>query len=196
MTLFSRDVLRIDAAKETEAVAAAIREQVLGTLRRRGAVVGISGGVDSAVVASLCARALGPERVLGLLMPERHSSDDATRLGRLVAESLGIRHLVEDVSAALDGIGCYERQADAIRMVVPEYGDGWRCKLSLPSILEGDRLGITALTVADPRGAQRTVRLTPAAYLQIVAASTTTPTGSATPWREPPTDWSTIRGSS
>jgi NAD+ synthase len=171
MTLFSRDVLRIDAAKETEAVAAAIREQVLGTLRRRGAVVGISGGVDSAVVASLCARALGPERVLGLLMPERHSSDDATRLGRLVAESLGIRHLVEDVSAALDGIGCYERQADAIRMVVPEYGDGWRCKLSLPSILEGDRLGITALTVADPRGAQRTVRLTPAAYLQIVAST-------------------------
>jgi NAD+ synthase len=171
MTPFSRDVLRIDAAREAVAVATAIREQVLGTLRRRGAVVGISGGVDSAVVASLCARALGPERVLGLLMPERHSSDDATRLGRLVADGLGIHHLVEDLSGALNGIGCYERQVAAIRMVVPEYSDGWRCKLSLPSILDGDRLSITALTVADPQGAQRTVRLTPAAYLQIVAAT-------------------------
>ena len=171
MLPFSRDVLRIDPARVSDEVATAVREQVLGALHRRGAVVGISGGVDSAVVASVCVRALGPERVVGLLMPERDSSDDATRLGRRVAEGLGIRHLVEDISGALDGIGCYERQADAIRMVVPEYGKGWRCKLSLPSILDCDRLSITALTVADPLGAQRTVRLTPAAYLQIVAAT-------------------------
>ena len=154
-----------------EETAAGIREQVLGTLRRRGAVVGISGGVDSAVVASLCVLALGKERVLGLLMPERDSSDDSTRLGRLVADALDLRPIVEDLSGALVGIGCYARQAEAIQMVVPEYGDGWRCKLSIPSILEGDRLSITTLTVADPQGIQRTVRLTPAAYLQIVAAT-------------------------
>jgi NAD+ synthase len=169
--MFSPDALRIDAARTAERIEAAIREQVLGTLRRRGAVIGMSGGIDSSTVATLCARALGKERILGLLMPERDSSDDALRLGRLLAEHLGIPYLVENVAPALAALGCYDRQLEAIRTAVPEYGDGWRCKLTLPSLLAGDRLNITMLTVADPKGEQRTVRMPPAAYLQMVAAT-------------------------
>jgi len=169
--MFSRDVLRIDASSAAADIQAAIREQVLRTLKRRGAVVGISGGIDSSVVAALCARALGKERVVGLLMPERDSSPDALRLGRTLAERLGIRHIVEDIAPALESLGCYRRQLEAIRLAVPEYGEGWRCKLSLPSLLEAERLNITLLTVADPQGRQRTVRMPPAAYLQIVAAT-------------------------
>lgn len=169
--MFSRDVLRIDAPRECERIEGEIREQVLGVLRRRGAVVGMSGGIDSSVVAALCTRALGKDRVVGLLMPERDSSDDALRLGRMLAERLGIRHVVENVAPALAGLGCYDRQLEAIRMAVPEYGEGWRCKLSIPSLLEGDRLNITMLTVADPQGNQRVVRMPPAAYLQMVAAT-------------------------
>jgi NAD+ synthase len=163
--------LTIDPEKVAEQVSLAIRESVLGTLKRRGAVVGMSGGIDSSVVAALCTRALGPERVFGLLMPERDSSPDALRLGRMLADHLGVRHAVEDIAPALAGLGCYDRQLEAIRMVVPEYGEGWKCKLSLPSILDGDRLNITSLVVADPSGNRRTVRMTPAAYLQMVAAT-------------------------
>jgi NAD+ synthase len=169
--MFTREVLRIDASRVAEDVATAIREQVLGTLKRRGAVVGMSGGIDSSTVAALCVRALGPDRVFGLFMPERDSSDDALRLGKLLAEKLGIRSAVEDVAPALEGLGCYARQLEAIRMVFPEYGDGWRCKLTLPSILDSDRLNITSLTVQDPQGLQRTSRMPPAAYLQMVAAT-------------------------
>jgi NAD+ synthase len=169
--MFSREVLRIDAAAEATRVATTVREQVLGVLRRRGAVVGMSGGIDSSVVASLCVRALGPDRVVGLLMPERDSSDDALRLGRMLAGHLGIRHVVENIAPALEGLGCYARQLEAIRMVFPEYGDGWKCKLTMPSILDGDRLNITSLTVEDPSGARRTSRMSPAAYLQMVAAT-------------------------
>jgi NAD+ synthase len=163
--------LTIDPEKVTEEISLAIRESVLGTLKRRGAVVGMSGGIDSSVVAALCTRSLGPERVFGLLMPERDSSPDALRLGRTLADHLGIRHAVEDIAPALAGLGCYDRQLEAIRMVVPEYGEGWKCKLSIPSILDGDRLNITSLVVADPAGNRRTVRMTPAAYLQMVAAT-------------------------
>jgi len=169
--MFDRRVLDCAAAEVSGRIEERIREQVLGTLRRRGAVVGMSGGIDSSVVASLCARALGPERVVGLLMPERDSSTDSLRLGRSMADHLGIRHLVEDVAPALAGLGCYARQLEAIRMVVPEYGDGWRCKLTLPSLLQGERLNITSLTVEDPAGRQRTVRMSAAAYLQLVAAT-------------------------
>lgn len=169
--MFNKDVLKLDPSVEVDRIANTLREQVLGQLRRRGAVVGLSGGIDSSVVAALCVRAFGKERVLGLFMPEHHSSDDALMLGRMIAEHLGIEAIVEDIAPALEGLGCYRRQDEAIRTVVPEYGDGWKCKLVLPSILESDRLNITRLTVQDPSGAVSTERLSPAAYLQIVAAT-------------------------
>jgi NAD+ synthase len=169
--MITRDVLRIDAPSVTAHIERSIREQVLGTLRKRGAVVGMSGGIDSTVTAALCVRALGPSKVLGLLMPERDSSDDALRLGRGLAAHLGISFVVEDIAPALAALGCYDRQREAIRMIVPDYGEGWRCKLGLPSILEGDRLNVTMLTYADPAGHQQTQRMTAASYLQMVAAT-------------------------
>ncbi|GEJ57609.1 NAD(+) synthase [Anaeromyxobacter diazotrophicus] len=169
--MISRDLLSIDAPRVADEIGRAVREQVLGQLRRRGAVVGLSGGIDSSVVAALCTRALGPDRVLALLMPERDSSGDALRLGRLVADGLGVQHVVEDLAPALEGLGCYARQLEAIRTVFPEYGPGWRCKLTLPSLLESDRLNITTLTVSDPEGRERSSRLPLAGYLQLVAAT-------------------------
>jgi len=169
--MFSRDVLRLDLPVASAEIERAIREEVLGTLRRRGAVVGMSGGIDSSVTAALSVRALGKDRVFGLLMPERDSSSDALRLGKMLAEHLGIRYAVEDIAPALEGLGCYARQLEAIRMVFPEYGEGWRCKLTLPSILDSDRLNITSLTVQDPKGDLRSSRMPPTAYLQMVAAT-------------------------
>ena len=166
-----KGVLAIDAEAEIERIAQSLRAQVLGEFRRRGAVLGLSGGIDSSVVAALCVRAFGKDKVLGLFMPERHSSDDALTLGRLLADSLGIEAIVEDIAPALEGLGCYRRQDEAIRSIVPQYGAGWKCKLVLPSILETARLNVTRLTVQSPQGEVSTVRLTPAAYLQIVAAT-------------------------
>jgi NAD+ synthase len=166
-----KDVLAIDAEAEIGRIAQSLRAQVLGEFRRKGAVMGLSGGIDSSVVAALCVRAFGKDKVLGLFMPERHSSDDALSLGRMVADALGIEAIVEDIAPALDGLGCYRRQDEAIRSIVPQYGPGWKCKLVLPSILEASRLNVTRLTVQSPEGEVTTVRLTPAAYLQIVAAT-------------------------
>ncbi len=165
------DVLAIDAAAECARVEEALRRQVQGDLRRRGVVVGVSGGVDSAVVAALCARALGPGRVLGLLMPERDSSPDALRLGRAAAEASGVETLVEDVGPALEALGCYRRQVEAIRTAFPGYGEGWRCKLTLPPLLEGERLNVFALTVQTPEGETRSSRLGVEAYRALVAAT-------------------------
>jgi NAD+ synthase len=169
--VFSASSLELDAPSEAARIQAAISTQVYRSLRRRGVVVGLSGGVDSSVVAALCARALGANHVLGLLMPERDSSPESTRLGRLIADSLGIETVVEDIAPALTAIGCYQRQLDAIRSVFPDYGDTWRCKLTLPSILEGDRLNVFQLTVESPDGERRTSRMPPTAYLELVAAT-------------------------
>jgi NAD+ synthase len=169
--MFSSASLTIDPRAETARIVAAMQTQVSGTLRKRGAVVGISGGVDSAVVAGLCARAFGPERVLGLLMPERDSSTDSTALGHKVASALALEPLTEDITSMLAGAACYSRQDEAIREVVPEYGAGWKCKLVMQSVLEGERINMTRLVVASPDGRSTSVRLTAGAYLQLVAAT-------------------------
>ena len=171
ISTFNRQALELDPAKEADRIISSIREQVLVTLRRRGVVVGLSGGIDSSVVASLCVRAFGKDKVLGIFMPERDSSGDSLRLGRVIADQLGIATLIEDIAPALDAIGAYRRQIEAIRSVVPDYGEGWKCKLVLTSILESQGLNITRLTVQDPNGKTNTVRLPLAAYLQIVAAT-------------------------
>ena len=169
--MYSPDVLTLDAPAAIERIVQAIRSQVLGTLRRRGAVVGLSGGIDSSVSAALAARALGSDKVLGLFMPERASSDESLALGRQLADALRIEALVEDLGPALEAAGCYRRQIEAIRQVLPEYGEGYRCKLVLPSILESERLNVSRLVVERPDGETLTVRLTAASYLGLVAAT-------------------------
>ncbi len=169
--MFTRDVLRLDAEAAVARITDSIRSLVPGTLKRRGAVVGISGGIDSSVTAALCARALGAERVQGLLMPERDSSDASLELGRSLAAAFGFPALVENIGPIVAAAGCYERQDEAIRMVFPDYRPGWKFKVTLPSLLEGDRLNVSELTVQDPEGRSRTARMGLKPYLQLIAAT-------------------------
>jgi NAD+ synthase len=168
---FSAEVLAIDAPSVSQSIEAALQQQVFTALRRRGAVVALSGGIDSSVVTSLCARALGPERVHVLLMPERHSSSEALTLGQLLTSTLGVSTTVEDIDPILEAAGCYRRQAEAIRSVFPDFDERHRCKITLPSILKSDRLNVSELTVERPSGERRASRMPPAAYRQLVAAT-------------------------
>lgn len=167
----SDELLHLDAEAETERIAAAIRETVLRRFRRKGAVVAVSGGIDSSVVAALCAHALGPERVIALFLPEADSSHESMQLGKVLALRLGIRAYTEDISKILEAVGCYRRRDDAIRSVVPEYGEGYKSKIVLPSLTDGNRYALFSLVVQAPTGKTQTVRLSHDACLGIVAAT-------------------------
>jgi NAD+ synthase len=168
---FSAEALRLDAARETERIAAAIREQVLRTLRKRGAVVGLSGGIDSSVTAALCARALGATNVLAVFMPEKDSEADSLRLGREVAARLGVASVVEDIAPQLTAAGCYRRRDQCIRKLVPEFGEGWGCKVALGNSLAATGYNITSLVVQSPDGEMKKLRMPLDVYLGIVAAT-------------------------
>jgi NAD+ synthase len=169
---FSEHSLDLDVEATTEQIVAGLRQSVHGRLRRQGAVVGISGGIDSSTVLALCARAFGPERVVGVLLPERDSSPESATLAHKLASQFGIATVTEDVTAALEGLGCYQRLAEAISRVFPDYGPGWKAKITLPgSLLEKDTLNIFSLSVTNPEGRTFTKRLPLAEYYQIVAAS-------------------------
>jgi len=170
-TALSPDVLKLaDPEGTIDAIAEGMRREVHG-FRRKGAVVGLSGGVDSSVVAALAARAFGADKVLGLLMPERDSAGDSLELSRLAARHAGIATLVEDMTPILQGARCYERRDEAIRRVIPEYGEGWSAKLVLPSVLETERYRIFSIVVRSPDGEEKSARLPAAEYLQVVAAT-------------------------
>jgi NAD+ synthase len=168
---FSAEVLKINPADTAARIETAIRDTVQRDLKRKGAVVAISGGIDSSVVAALCVRALGSDRVLGLFLPEADSSGDSLRLGRLLADQLCIRAVLEDITPILEAAGCYRRRDEAIRSVVPEYGSGYKSKLVLPDLLDSARYSVYSVVVESPAGEQRRVRLTAEAYLGIVAAT-------------------------
>ena len=160
------------AAGEAERLSAGLRQDILNAFRKRGAVVGCSGGVDSSVVLALCVRALGPERVLAVLMPERESSPDSLTLAADWARQLGAETIIEDVTPVLEAAGCYRRRDEAIAKVFPAFGPGWTSKITLPAdLLEEDTLNVFTLTVVDPSGSETRRRIPPAEYSQIVAAS-------------------------
>lgn len=165
------EILAFDRDAAVAQITTALKDQVVKKLRRRGVVLGLSGGIDSTVCAALAVRALGPDRVLGVLMPETHSADESLQLGQLAADHLGIATVVEVITPALDGVGCYQRQTTAIQRVLPQYGDGWRSKIVLPSVVDSDTYRIFTLVAQSPSGEEHRVRLTPQAYLELVAAT-------------------------
>jgi NAD+ synthase len=114
-TSFSPDLLKIDCAAELDTISDAIRNALGKKLRKRGLVVGISGGIDSSVTAALCVRAVGKDKVIGLQMPERHSADDTLVLSELLADHLGIRKVPIDITPILEAVGYYDKYDEAVR---------------------------------------------------------------------------------
>jgi NAD+ synthase len=171
---FSKHSLDIDAQAEADRICEALVRTVTTVLRRNGAVVGISGGVDSSVVLALCARAFGPDRVRALTIPERDSEPESELLANRLAAAYGVKPVREEISAPLDGFGCYPRRDAAIRRVFPDFdaAAGYRARITLPSnLLDGETLNVFSLTVVKPDGSSVAKILPPREYRQIVAAS-------------------------
>lgn len=162
--------LDIDYEQEADRIAERLREITARQLHRRGLVVAISGGIDSSASVALAVRALGPERVFGLILPERDSSDDSAVRAAILAKHLGIRTETVDIAPALDAIGCYRARDAAVRNALPEYGDGWKFKIVIDGGIQG-RFNRFRLIAESPDGAPHERDLALPNYLTIVAAT-------------------------
>jgi len=163
-------VLDLDYGQEAERITAGLRRALAQQLHRRGLIVAISGGIDSSVCAALAVRAVGPDRVFGLILPERDSAQDsAARAGQLI-EHLGIRTRTVDITAILTAIGCYQARDEAVQRALPEYGAGWKFKLVIDGGSQG-RINHFRLVAQAPDGGLHDRKLALADYLTIVAAT-------------------------
>lgn len=171
MSRFSAATLVLDAEAEVECIVTEMRRLLRADLKRRGLVLGLSGGIDSSVCAALAVRAVGAERVFGLYMPENDSDPESLALGQSVAGTFGFAAEIEDIGPALSAMGCYERRDAFIRQLVPGYGVGWVCKVVIANPLEGQGLAVSSLVVQPPGGEQQKIRLTAEVYQGIIAAT-------------------------
>lgn len=167
---FGPEALELDLAAEADRIGDRITSYLART-RRKGLVVALSGGIDSSAVAALATHALGPGRVLGIHMPERESSPETLRISASVSDAFGFESVVEEITPLLEAAGAYARRDEAIRLVCPEYDEGYRSKIVLPSVIDSDSYRLYSVVVVDPEGRQTKHRLTPEAYLGIVAAT-------------------------
>ncbi|MDY0081687.1 MAG: NAD(+) synthase [Ignavibacteriaceae bacterium] len=169
---FSKESINVDPVKEVEKIILNLKESVTKKLKKRGAVIGISGGIDSSVVLALCAKTFGPERVLGVMMPENDSNPDSLELGKKLAERFNVKYVVENMTEAVAGFGCYKRRDEAIKNVFPEFNSTYKAKITLPTnLMETESLNVFQLTIIDSDGKTKSERLPLKEYLQIVAAS-------------------------
>jgi NAD+ synthase len=169
---FDRDVLLIEPEKEAERVCGFIESQVLNRFKRKGVVVGLSGGIDSALLACLCVRAFGPDRVCGVILPEKDSSPVSETFAREQAESLGIGYSIVDVTPMIEAFGAYENRDRVIRELCPEFDpDRDTMKIVLPpDLLDHDGLNVFTLVVERADGETVRRRLRPEQIRRIQAA--------------------------
>jgi len=167
---FDRHVLDLNLEQEADRCCELIRSS-LRSLRRRGLVVAVSGGIDSSTCLALAVRAVGPKKVFALQLPERDSSPTSSELGSMLIEHCGVQSEVEEISAILEGAGCYQRRDEAIRQVFPEYDETYKQKIVVPPLEERERLTYFSVVIQGPDGEMKKGRLPLNAYLQVVAAT-------------------------
>ena len=171
---FSRDIIKLKNLDEVvENITSQLKQDIGKRFRRYGAVIGISGGIDSSVTLALTVKALGAKNVVGLLLPEEDSSPESKEYALVLAEKFGIETIEENISGALEGFGCYRRRDEAVKRVVPEYNpEVDKMKIVIPEdIIKRNLPPVHYVTVIFRDGSEKTVRLPMKEYLQIVAAS-------------------------
>jgi NAD+ synthase len=170
---FTKDVLKISCPAEAERIIAFIKDQVQ-SMHRKGIVIGLSGGVDSALSAALSVKAVGKDKVLALLLPDKESSPQSAEFGSKQAKLLGIETLTVDITPVLEAFGTYEKRDAIAKAIYPDFGENHKLKITLPwDVLNKDSYNIFTLTVIDPQGTTRTTRLANEQAQGIIAATCT-----------------------
>jgi NAD+ synthase len=160
-------------SEEASRIVAWLKESCISTLKRDGGVIGVSGGIDSATVLQLAVNALGAEKMIVAMLPDRDSSPDSAILAEDMARRLGVRTITRDITHALEGFGCYDARDNAVKLAVPDFDPASdKFKIVLPQNLLGEAsLNVFSVVVIKPNGKEIRRRLSSSQVNEIVAAS-------------------------
>lgn len=171
---FSKEsILLHNIEEEANTISENLKKDIFGSLKRKGGVVGISGGIDSSLTLALTVKALGAENVVGLILPEKDSSNDSKEFALKLAAKFNVQTIEENISNALEGFGCYARRDEAVKAVFPEYDPAtYKMKIGVNKSGLNQFLPPTfSLTIINSKNEEKSKLLPVKEYLQIVAAS-------------------------
>jgi NAD+ synthase len=148
-----------------------IKETVRHQFRKDGIIIGVSGGVDSAVIAALSVEAVGADRVYGLILPEKESSPSSRELGTDLCKALKIRYEEVPITPMVESFGVYARKEALIRELFPHYDPSIHStSLSRPPMIAAEQmLNIPSLILLKNRETVSTKRLTAAQFLSVLS---------------------------
>ena len=168
---FHKDILKIDCKSEVERICSFVQQQIR-EMKRDGIVIGLSGGIDSAVSAALCVKAIGKDKVFGLILPEKESNPVSAEYGTKQAKELGIETETIDITPTLEAFGTYQKRDKVIKKVFPEYNNRYKSKITLPAdLLAKDAFNFFTLKIDDGKGNIKSARLDKKMLNGIVAAT-------------------------
>ena len=160
--------------KEIEKTVASIenfvKEEILEKFQRKGTVIGISGGIDSAVMASICTRSVNPNQVLGLIMPEKESDPSSQILAEKIANQLGIETKIIDITSILESFGVYENKEKIIKEKFSNFNNNCMYSVRVPSKF-GNSVGIPFLEILDDENKKHQIKISASEFLTLTASS-------------------------
>jgi NAD+ synthase len=171
---FTKDIILLSNVEQVvDEIIEKLRNDVLLELKRFGAIVGVSGGIDSSVCLALAVKAFGSDKVKGITMPEKDSDPDSERMARVLASRYGVEIIKEDLTLILSGYRCYERRDEAVRRICPDFDPStWKMKINIKkSNIYSNLPPIFFLTLINNKGDLQEHILPVKEFLQIVAAS-------------------------
>ena len=160
LMIFNIDVLKIDPAQELDKLSTFIVDQVRAVFRKKGVIVGLSGGIDSACIAAAAVHAIGKEKVIGLVLPESESNPISSEYAIKHAQALGIEHRQINITPTVDSVVQYNWRDEFLQKLIPEYKHGYKYNITLPTdLLERDSFSFYRLQVQMPNGEIKNKRL-------------------------------------
>jgi NAD+ synthase len=165
------DLIKIsDLEKTVNKISYFIKDEVSNRFQKSGVVVGLSGGIDSSVTAALCAKSLGSERVLGLIMPEKESDSASQRHAQKVAEEYNIKTKIIDITPILESFGVYQNKEAIIKEKFPDFNSDCKYRIVVPPKIK-NTIGIPFVEILDDKGKQHKLKISSSEFLALTAAT-------------------------
>jgi len=147
-----------------------IKDEVTNKFQKYGAIVGMSGGIDSAVSASLCTKALGSDNVLGLILPEKESDPASQIHAKKLVDQLQIKSEIIDITSILDTFGVYQYKEQVIKNKFPNFNDECKYRIIVPP-KRANIVGIPFLEILDDKNNSHKLKISSSEFLTLTAAT-------------------------